>query len=365
VDPSKQWPYAARIVWLTGGIVAHNNPGAEVDVCVGSNGPVLSRFSISSYGALFEFLKKQGYLIVGATFFVHTDEVAGLRPPEFRMAGFRSGWPLWSLRQQWRQIAFAAGKRNEMLLMNLASRISFGLEYGQIRLYDLVAAYAAQLGARSHGSTPSHYERFKDLNSREVYKAIHALFWELAVLRDALAEFAAAFCLSRPRVKTVAELLRSLRTQASTDPIAQEIESMADRSRGGWLSRFTSYRNFFTHVSPMEWASGVAFTVQDSRRINDQLTVPQIYYPLPRDIEGLTDERSRGVFFSTMAALAQASARQPDRLFDPDALEYLHICLNHFVDFAAKLLLRSPLAPTPIRFTEEDLVGEIKWSPGG
>lgn len=364
MEIAEKWPNAGRAVWLFGGLVAYNNPGTEVEICAGSGGPVVRKCEINSYGSLFDILKKQGFSIIGTTFVVHQDELSGLRPAEFRMAGLRNGWPLSDLRQKWREIAFAASKLDQMQLMDLSSRLAFGLEYSQLRLYDLASAYAAQLSSRCAKGESVEYQRFKDLLSREVYKSIHALFWELAVLRDTLAEFAATFCFFRPNVRTLRGLISFLRTVALADPLSAELLSITDEKQGGWLARFTSYRNFFTHVAPMEWAAGIAFSVQDLRKLNDQSTVPQIYYPLPGNIDELTRERSNGAFYPTMERLSEASKRRSDRGTDPDALEYLHLSLNQFAELAKTLIARSPLAPAGIHFGREDITGEIQWIPG-
>jgi hypothetical protein len=189
------------------------------------------------------------------------------------------------------------------------------------------------------------------------------LFWELVVLRDTLAEFAAAFCFSQPGIRTLKELVGFLKTATSDDPLSAEVIS-AFTEETGWLARLGSYRNFFTHTAPMEWAAGVAFSIQDVRTLNDQSKVPKIYYPLPRDIEALTRERSTGVFYPSMESLLEASKRLSDRSTDPDALEYLHRTMNQFAGLAKTLLDRSPLAPAPIRFGPGDVIGEIQWTPG-
>jgi hypothetical protein len=201
-----EWPNAGRVVWLTGGLAAYNNPGPDVEICAGTNGRTLHKFAIRKYGALFEILKGQGFSIIGATFVRHQEELEGLRPAQFRVAGHERGWPLWDVWEKWRQIAFAASRRNEMALMDISSRIASGLAYSQSRLYDLTATYSQQLGSCLHSGEPLEYRAFKDLNSREVYKCIHALFWELAVLRDNLGEFAALFCFSQSGITTFGNL---------------------------------------------------------------------------------------------------------------------------------------------------------------
>ncbi|MDR5729511.1 MAG: hypothetical protein RB191_19015 [Terriglobia bacterium] len=183
-------------------------------------------------------------------------------------------------------------------------------------------------------------------------------------MRDALGEFAALFCFSQGGIKSLGGLVKHLKKSNSADPLAKEFMNITDESLGGWLSRFTFYRNFFTHIAPMEQAIGTAFTILDTRRLSDILSIPQIYYPLPRDIEKLTRERSQENFYTTLEALVAALRSRRDRAFDPDALEYLHVCLNQFVELATKLVARSPIPPVPIRLTQEDIIGEIEWNPG-
>jgi hypothetical protein len=79
--------------------------------------------------------------------------------------------------------------------------------------------------------------------------------------------------------------VKRLKTDTFADPLAKNILNITNESLGGWLSRLTSYRNFFTHVAPMEQAMGTAFTILDTRRLSDNILVPQIYYPLPETLK--------------------------------------------------------------------------------
>jgi len=339
-----------------------SEPGPRVHINVGVNGREILGVSLSAYSNLFIVLREQGFPIMGATFVIDPEELGGLRPPEFRAAGPAGGWLVWDVWQKWRQIAVGAGKSDKMSLMDVASRIASGLTYSQMRVRDLAAAYSTQLRGCLHNDEAKEYRAFKDINSYEVYKTIHALFWQLAVLRDTLAEFAAAFCFSRPQVTSLKGLLKSLRQDpVPGDPIAAEILQSGDKS-GGWLARFSSYRNFFTHVAPLEQAMSIAFTVQDLRALPSGLKMPQIYYPLPEDVEDLMRRRSSGPLFGSMKELATALRRQHDRGREPDALEYLHGCLNQLAELALKLTARSPMAPKPIHLTAEDMVGGVRIS---
>jgi hypothetical protein len=110
----------------------------------------------------------------------------------------------------------------------------------------------------------------------------------------------------------------------------------------------------------MEQATGAGFAVQDLRAGPNGSPIPQIYYPLPSEVQELNRLRSKGVLFNTMDELATASSRRHDRTTEPDALEYLHACTDRFALLAAALIARSPVPPTPIRIGPEDLRGPIR-----
>jgi hypothetical protein len=358
MNSDEEWKNVGRIAWATGGIVATNEPGPNVEVSAGLGGRSVCKLSIASFKGLFDELSELGFKILGTTFITSPEELQGLRVPEFRTMSPAVGWPAYNARQSWRQIVFAAAKSGHMPLMGLASRISLGLRYGEIRLRDLVAAYSAQLRGRLHHTEPKDYEAFKDANSFEVYKSIHALFWELAVLRDTLAEFV-AFTFSLPKLRTMSGLRKALRNSCKKDSLADEILQATDPS-GGWIATFTDYRNFFTHISPMEEAANLAFALQDKIKIRRGQSIPQLYYPLPQNIGELTHERSAGFSVASLDALRAEARRRHDRATEPDAMEYLHGCLNRFADLASALISRSPIAPKAIVMTPEDIIGKVR-----
>ncbi len=361
-----QWLNVVRIVWMSGGVVAVSNPGPEVQIAGGLDGPILGSLRIPAYRSLFAMLQQQGLSIVGTTFVEAQEEALGLRRPQFRALSDNRGWLAWDSHQQWRQIAHASSQRDNMPLMDVASRIASGLAYSEMRLHDLVDAYSTQLRGRLHASAGEAYQRFKDTNSSAVYKAIHALFWEMAVLRDALAEFAAKFCFARAGVATLSGLIRSLRKELPEDPLATQLMAVADdTAANGWLATFTSYRNLFTHSAPMEQAAGIAFAIMETRVLSPDLTVPEIYYPLPPNVGELTRRRSSGALFMTLKELVDASSgRRPERASEPDALDYLCSCLDKMAQLSLLLAVRSPIEAKPIHLGPTDIIGNIRITRG-
>lgn len=353
------WKNVARIVWGSGGTVPVCQPGPNVQITTGVMGKQVAAYVIGAYGLLFESLRHRGFHVVGVTFVQHPDEVDQLYPAHFRAAGLSRGWRVWDVKQRWDQIAFAASRAGRLDLMDIASRLGAGFQYSEMRLHDVAEAYGIQLRAYTHGTDVREYQAFSDRNSARVYKTIHALFWELAVLRDALAEFAATFCLSITGVRTLRGLIKELRRMSLSDPLATTFLSAASQDSEGWLSLFTDYRNFFTHIAPMQQAAHAAYTIQDMRQLAGGLQVPQMYYPLPQDIRQLGRKRSQGILPSSLEELAKQSFRRRSREVEPDALEYLHRCLDHFAALAESLIVRSPIAPVPVTLTADDIIGPI------
>jgi hypothetical protein len=355
------WPRVVRIAWSTGGVVAVNEPGPDVTVMAGFGGPEIQKLRIVGFDALFAALYNEGLPTLGATFAQTPEEFQGIRPPEFRaMSVTCDSWLVREAQQKWRQIAFGAWRAGKMDLLDISSRIASGLLYSEMRLSDLVNAYSSQLRGRAPTGGSKTYERFKDLNAPWVYKCIHALFWELAVLRDSLAQFAAVFCFSRTEIKSMKGLLGHLVNSRLADPLADEILRASDQANSGWVARFTSYRNLFTHLAPMEQAAGSAFVVQDLRELRSGLKIPQMFYALPGNVEEIVSKRSKGTLFGTPQELTDAAARHPKRGSDPDALEYLHSSIDRFTKLSHSLILRSPIAPEPIKIGPNDLRGPVE-----
>jgi len=361
MNTKNEWPPALRFVWLTGGIVAINEPESDlVKLNIGLKGRTLEILRIPTYPALYTALGRQGFKIIGTTFVTGADQLDEFRAPEFRAAGLNGRWSLWDTKQLWRQIVSEAAKKNEMRLMDTASRIAAGLQFSELRLYDLAMSYSRQLKAHLKDSEPKERQAFVDTFSPGVYKDIHALFWEMAVLRDVLAEFVAIFCLRRDGITTVSGLRRSLAKSESTDAEANEFMRISEKSNSGWLAVFGAYRDCFTHSAPLHQVEGVAWAVQDLLTLNNGSLVPQVYYALPQDAEELSRRRTKGPLFDSLEEMALSAARNRDRSKEPDALEYLHLCLCQFTDLSQRLIARSPIPPLPIFITAEDIIGDIK-----
>lgn len=359
------WHHVTRIAWLSGGIVAVNNPGPSVEIGAGLGGLLLDKLTLPAYPSLAATLQKRGFAVIGTSFIQTADEAMGIAPAQFFALSRIGTWRARDVQQKWRQVAHFSAVQDQMLLSDIAARLASGIASAQSRLQHLSHAYSSQL--RSHVRTLpiEDYTRFKDTNSPAVYLAIHAMFWELAVLRDTLAEFAAPFSFELPRLTTMKGLVKRLRTANCAHPLAGELVAASNETARGWLSLFSAYRNLFTHSAPLQEAAGIAFAVQEARTIADDFRVPALYFPLPADAACLIRRRSAGALHQTFEEHVSASRiRQPDRKNEPDALDYLANCFDQMVGIAEGLLDNSPIEPREIHLTKADIIGEIKIRRG-
>lgn len=363
---SSSWHQVTRIAWLSGGLVAISQPGPLVKIFAGAGSRVvLGQFNLRAYPELLGALRHFGYSVIGMTFITTADEASGLASPEFFAHSAEGDWRARDAQQNWRRIAFHAGQKDMMLLSDVAARIASGLSSGQTRLQHLCNAYAVQLRSQVRvlpANTPS---RFKDTNSPAVYLAIHAMFWELAVLRDTLAEFAARFVFGLTGISAMRGLVGNLRKRDVSNPLQGELLDASDGDKRGWLSLFSAYRNLFTHGAPLQDVVGVSFAVLDNEVLSDGTTVPTIYYPLPADAANLSRKRSAGPLHETFAELVNSLTDEPpNKVVEPDALSYLAVTFDRLVGLAQKMLPSSPVPAHDIVLTDADIVGENTVSDG-
>lgn len=361
VDDPAQWPAVMRVVWLVGGCVVLHRPGERsAHLCAGFDGPSLRTYPLASYGALASLIRATGARAVGMSIYSEIEEFAGLIPTAFRSFARPGGQLVNAVWTTWRHIVNAAWQAESMVLLDLASRVAAGLFACERRLEQLARAYSAQLRAIAVTKELVDYRRFHDMNSPAIYLAVHALFWELAVLRDVMAEYVAKVLLNAERVDSFGGLLKLLRGDAITHPLRQELLD-AGSSPNGWIDRFTQYRNLFTHSAPMDQATGRAFAVQDWQVTGDAVKLPYLYYPLPANAQVLQSQRKAGPLFGSAEELIQANkGRRPDRKDEPDALDYLADVVQEVALLCGKLGDHSPLAPKPVVLTDEDVIGPIK-----
>jgi hypothetical protein len=347
-----------------GGLTAINNPGLKVDISAGVNGPVLHEFQLKTFSGLFSALSRQNLLVVGCQFFQDRAEMDGLRPPDSRVFDLSLGWIVHDSSQKWSQIASEAMKVDKMEVADVAARIGFELRAVEHRVLELSKAYSVQLRALAITQKLEDYNRFIDLNTGAVVHSVHALFYELGVLRDYIAEFISRFVLGVQKkngepIATMAELKIAL--SPSENELAKEILAITDRKAKGWLATVSAYRNLFTHVAPMEHVGKRSFAVQEYIQLDSGLRLPVLYHPLPDSALDLVKNKKRQLPFATFLEWANASSgHRPNRADQPDALTFLHDATIRMAQLADRIVGMSPVEPKMAHFGPDDVIGPIR-----
>jgi len=368
------WQPVSRVVHLHGGLTAVNEIDPSVLISAGIDAPVLASFATPAFAGLFSHLEHLGLGVIGCRFIQSADEVVGIRPADFRVFAIGKGWPAADVYQRLRNISSTAMKRDLMVVADCAARLAFEVQAVEGRILELSTAYAVQLRGYLHEKSKHErsYQRFDDTNSVRVVLAIHSLFFELAILRDTIAEFLARVVLGDDdrlsAVRSMAKLLPLLAKRRNSDELYERIQAAAagDADPPGWLAVMSAYRNLFTHVAPLEQVAHVHFVVFYMRSIVALGELPALYHPLPEQPIKLLKERQQGLPYTKFAEWAEASlGRNPDPAIEPDALTYLHGVVCRLVDLAVAVADRSPVAGEMLTISAADIRGPIKVTPGG
>lgn len=347
-------PALAYRVWFAGGQVAfYRADTGQLDHTHGLSNPVFASLQPLQLDKLFSCLSSCGVPILGITSFQFSDELTGRRVPLFMAWQDAEYW--WGAKQAhnlWHMVSYGSRVVGEGRLADLADRIACAIDEGQTHLQSLCRAYATQLGAQDADTWALSSRSFSDSHSQAIYAAIHSFFWQLAVLRDLLAEFTAEYVFGCHAVATYRGLLNELKSDSTRDPeLAATLLAAGDV--GGWVATFTSYRNLFTHAASLQSAQGIHHAHQDTRILYAR-SVPQLYYPLPRDPALLIRQRSADSL-AHKSAVPFGPAR-PSRSHEPDALEYLATTFDSLVRLAIALAHRSPVEPQMPAITDEDII---------
>lgn len=347
-------PALAYQVWFGGGQVAlYSASKCQLDHTHGLNELVFASLQSLQLDKLFSCLSTCGLPILGITAYQLRDEFTGRRVPLFMAWQDAEYW--WGAKQahdRWNMVSHGAEVASQTRLADLADRLACAVDECQTHLQNLCKAYAVQLGAQDAETWELPSRCFSDSHSQAVYPAIHSFFWQLAVLRDLLAEFAAGHIFGHDGIATYKGLLDKLKRDSTPDPDLA-VKLRAAGGAEGWISVFTSYRNLFTHAASLRSVQGVHHTYQDTRTLYTR-SVPQLYYPLPRDPELLVRQRSSGS--ATRTPTIPIEPTEPNRSHEPDALEYLASTFDRFVQLAIALSLRSPVEPQMPTLTDEDII---------
>jgi len=118
----KEWPNLVRIVHLSGGIRAVNNPGPTVSIVPSLNDSEII-FEIPSYKSLIAYLKKQILSPLGIDYYQIPEEISGLYPPYWRSASKAH-----KSIDTWRQLFNSRHNEKDYEFAEISSKIAFQLK---------------------------------------------------------------------------------------------------------------------------------------------------------------------------------------------------------------------------------------------
>jgi hypothetical protein len=328
-----------------------------------SNGRVAEFVPPSFYHA-YGVLKKAGFLVVGADFYLEVAQADGRRLPDWRAYHHigRTSWPCAEQADTWGFIAHSAIRQENGPLWDVASRIRHQLRTCDWRLRQVSECYRDQLHAKVRSEGFVEGQRFVDGFTWLGYLAIQSFLVDACVLRNYFAEYR-ALILSQAGQQTFKNKITSIGSLKKyyLDKISPGIpadQALATASKpGGWLHLLGSYRDLVVHSAPIASAGRDLYTVCTLLPLDNEITLPSIKLPIPPDPESISKSRTSGVYWDDPEL---NYARFLNALEDPasalDGLEYAHSVLGQLAVLAQELAAISPVKPEMPVLTEKDIL---------
>jgi hypothetical protein len=322
-------------------------------------------FAASSLGEVLEKCNAMDLQVFGLSPFQHQIEFDGIVPPEWRTVHYapRPAWLGNAAAVTWSQIAYAAWKGRAGHLWDCAARVSYQIETITVRLRQISDGYGNQLQTLIARRAFSDSHRLDDLWTKPVFLAVQSFLTDACVLRDYLAEFAAAFfykVVPAKRITKMAELRGFMRREKPKDALTEKLWNACEA--GGWLFELGKYRNLVVHAAPLALAQRRLWVWCQAHSLPDGSLLPTVRFPLPPNPAGIVKARDNPDYedFEKMtkefAGIAEVS---PSLL---DALQYAHGVVGDAAELAAELATFSPIQPQMPTLRRTDLGGPLRWA---
>jgi hypothetical protein len=305
-----------------------------------------------------------GLQVFGVSSFAHKLELEGIVPAEWRSVHYqpRKAWICHDAKTIWSQIAYAAGKAKSGKLWDCAARISYQVETSIRRLQLLSDGYSTQLSTLLARRQFPDGSRIDDLWTQSVFLSIQSFLTDACVLRDYLAEFAAAFVYrlgESPRITSHAGLLKHLKRASSDDVLTKKL--LEASAANGWLNELGSYRDLVVHSAPLALAQGRLWVWCKAIELAEGKRLPIVRFPLPAQPAAIMAARSKADYENFQMLIEQFAGSADVDPSMRDALRYAHTVMGDLAELALDLASHSPVAPQMPVLTDEDLAGPIQW----
>lgn len=365
--PAKRFASAIWVLHLFGG--ARATWGTDDPHPVQIEPRVLSgramEFPATSIGDVIRKCHRLGIYVCGASALSHKLELEGIIPAEWRMVHYQphSVWISHDAQTCWSQIAFQAAKAKSGQLWDCAARISYQIEACVLRVRELSEGYGTQLNSVLRRNGFKDGSRMNDLWTQAIFLRIQSFFTDACILRDYLAEFAAAFVYklgTGQRVSTLSGLLKHLKQIGPGDTVTQKLQSASQD--GGWLAELGAYRDLIIHSAPLALAQRQLWFWCKLVKLPCGEQLPTVRFPLPENPAEIMRVRSKSDYANFEMLVAQFAGPAEVSPSMKDALRYIHRVTGELTSLALDLSKYSPVAPQMPVLTPDDLKGPFTWS---
>ena len=362
----KEWP-AIRIIHLSGGCYAIN----KQDPMVIFEPPTLNgkqyQISIDGYGAVYQVLESLGIRIIGVDFYSNDFEVEGILQQKWISYNktIYSSWLIENSAEKWANIGYAAFERKNGKLWDIGSRIGYQLKVCNWRLREISEAYINQLFAKVKAKNFEPGETYIDGFSWLSYLAIQSFLVDACILRDYLSEFMYEFIykdevdLGGQRITTMGALKKNVINKIM-DPDDFTLELKNEIGKEGWITLLGYYRDLVVHSAPLAQAEKQLFSICDKIDLPQNVCLPIIRCPIPKNPKNIVHSRSKGIHFADfdnqLNSFLKAANGDEQAI---DGLDYAHSVLGKLAILSEKIAVKSPIAPEKPTFDDSNIIGGI------
>lgn len=351
-----QWPPAFQTAHMPGGIRA-----VEIAPGIIKFGPLTDgekTLTLTSYPDFGRCLRvNTGLQPLGIEFFRTDEEIDGKAQSDWRcvLPAQANVWPTNVAELNWSGLSNAARLKGDSRMYLIAGSITSQHRFAAMRLLDLSNLYTQNITSILSSKTEMKDNvLLRGYHADMLFSSIHAAFFEIATLRDYIAEYIAFGVYGNKTVDSFNKLPGLVKKRSAGTALEAEIDAIYDTG-SGWLFEFSERRNTLAHRMPFDRLSGggaIHFKCVDLP-VGGKAWLLHVPVPEPvairhKDTFALpVDESHHAQDF--ISAAKQAALRS-------DTLSYLFDTFRRLVNFGNRLLPTFPYAPEMFTITDQNIM---------
>ena len=224
-----------------------------------------------------------------------------------------------------------------------------------MRLLDLSNLYLRNIASiTKSGENMSGKIISRGYYSDNLFSSIHAAFFEMATLRDYIAEYIAFVLYSDTKCDSLQKLYAKLCKKPASTPLEIEIAAIYGQ-KTGWLWQFSERRNTLAHRMPYDRLSGGGNMHVKLNQIDSGDPIWLLHVPVPEPI-AITHKDSFALPADIAAQFNDHVEATKKAAALPDTLESLFETFRYLIDLGNRLQLTFPYEPEMVTLTEDDII---------